>query len=100
MKLRVPLPQSYSVGDRKIKKLSLHFLFALKVGHPYQIGENVERGIKFLSGGQGGSQQGLRWTLSRIYCKGTTDVSLRCFNLHDRFKKSRDNKEQLWRDPA
>lgn len=53
MKLSVPLPQSYSVGDRKIKKLSLHFLFARKVGHPYHIGENLERGIKFLSGGYG-----------------------------------------------
>lgn len=59
MKLSVPLPQSYSVGDRKIKKLSLQFIFALKVGHPYHIGENVERGIKFLSEGKG-NQQGLR----------------------------------------
>lgn len=70
---------------RQEEKLSLHFLFALKVGHHYHTGENVERGIKFL-GGRGGSQQGLRWTLSRIYYKGTTDFSLRCFNLHDRLK--------------
>lgn len=33
-----------------------------------------------------GNQQGLRWTLSRIYYKGTTDFSLRCFKLHDRLK--------------
>lgn len=49
MKLSVSLTHSYSVGDGKIKKLSINFLSTLKVGHPYHKGGNVEGGVKFLS---------------------------------------------------
>lgn len=44
MKLCVPVTHSYFVGHGKIKQQSLYFLFTLKVGHPYHIGENAKRG--------------------------------------------------------